>query len=534
VTMGNLPPIPLATIAATPAASSLTPSVASFALGSVTDANGLYVLVGVPPGTVQIAAHHPMYPSVTSQPRRVGSGVTIEDWDLVFPAAGRLLAQVVDARSRPLGGVPVELRTDADDVPRTAITGYDGRVAFDGVSGIAIVTAMPAGRAAGRARAEVHAGATVELVIALEEARFALDGRVVDARGAPVEGARVEISSTRARALLEAFAITEVDGTFHLDALPAPPYRLLVDHPEFATTRLDDVRPREGRVEVRLVVGGVITGTLVDDMDDRPVPRVVVSLVAGDTLVDEDASDEAGRFQFERIAPGRYTLRMRPRDHLPLERNVTLAPARFEAPRLDVGSIPLRGAFVIRGRVTDALGDVVSRARITLPFTPGTSSVVTDAHGVFELRGVPPGTHELMAEHVRAGTARARRAVRGAAHEIVADIEVRLPGRLSVDDRTVDPAIVRGVAVVLELRTGGVAVAWVAPASAAEEAGLRVGDRLVTVDGESVIDLARAELLLRGPTDVPVDVVVERGAGERRFRTTREIYRPPPPELLRR
>lgn len=533
VTLGDIPPIPLGAIAATPTASSLSPSVASFTIGSVTDRSGSFVLVGVPPGTVQLAAHHPAHPSLTSAPRHLRSGETIDGWDLTFPAAGTLNVRVVDARNRPLGGVPVELRTDADDVPRTQTTDYDGRITFEGVSGILVVTAMPLGRAAGRARAEVRAGARVDVEIALEEARFALDGRVVDMRGAPLEGARVEVSSTRARAMLEAFVLTEADGTFHFDALPAPPYRITADHSSYAPTRLDDVRPREGRIEIRLQTGGTIAGVLVDEDGGRPVERAIVSLMSGDSLVDEDASDGVGRFRFERIPTGRYSLKIRPRDHMAAERAVTLAPSRFDAPSLDLGEIELVGAFVIRGVVTDSLGDPVPRARVTLPFTLGSPTASTDVRGGFELRGVAPGTYELVAEHVRAGTARARRAVRGAAHELVSDVEVRLPGRLQVDDRSVDPAIVRGVAAVLDTEGPNVVVVWVAPASAAEEGLLRVGDRIRSVDAEPVLDRTRAEELLRGPTGVVAEIVVGRGGGERRLRITRELYRPPPDDVLR-
>lgn len=527
VTLGDIPPIPLANIAATPTASALGPSVASVTLGSVTDRRGEFILVGVPPGTVQIAAFHPAHPTATSEPRHLGSGETIEGWDLTFAAAGRLLVRVVDARNRPLGGVPVELRTDADDVPRTAVTDYDGRTAFDGVSGIAVVTAMPYGRAAARARIEVRLGAEVEVEVALEDARFSLEGRVVDTRGVPIEGARIGVVSTRTRALLDATAMSEPDGTFRFDALPAPPYRISVEHAAYADYRRDDVRPINGRIEIRLEVGGVIVGLVVDADDESALARVEVSLRRDDVQIDADASDEQGRFSFERVPPGRYVLEFSSRDHLPFERPITLAPSRFDPPRLDVGRVELSGAFVIRGRVTDALGDPVPRARISLPSLADSPTSTTDRGGVFELRGVSPGTYELVAEHVRAGLARARRPVRGEAREIVSDIEVRLPNRLLVDDRTIDPALVRGVAMTLRVRGSAVVVDWLAPGGTAEAAGLQVDDRLISVDGEEASEIHAAEGMLLGPTGIPAELVVRRGPATRRFQPMREIYRPP-------
>jgi len=535
ITLGDIPPIPMGAINATPMATSLAPTVASTTLGSITDSNGVFLITSVPPGIIQLVATHPDHPTVTSGARRISSGEMIDGWNLVFPPAGKVIARVVDVRGRPLESVPVELRLDTDDVPRSALTGYDGKATFDGVVGIAILTAMPSGRAAARARAEVAAGRTVEVELRLEEARGRFDGRVVDSRGTPVEGARVEISSSSARSPLSGSTMTEPDGTFFFDALPPPPYRLVVDHPSYATLRREDVRPpRQGRVELRLIEGGTITGTVVDADEHHPIERVIVSLREGDRLVDEDATDSAGRYAFDRIPPARYRIEIRDRDHLPADRPVTLVAQRFEAPRLEVPPIEMIAGFTIRGRVVDALGDAVLRARVSLPFTLAGPVTITTTNGEFELRGVAPGTHELLAEHVRAGSARARRPIRGSGHDTVDGVEVVLPGRISVDEQSRDPEIVRGVAVVLGAVGTELVVDWVAPGGSADAAGIRPGDRLVTVDEEPIVEILRAEELLRGPTDVPAELVVERGGATRHVRVGREIYRPPPPELLPR
>lgn len=534
VTLGDIPPIPLGAITATPLALS-GGSAAASTLGSVTDRNGIYVLVGVPPGVVQLAAHHPAHPSVTSEPRRIASGAVIDEWNLVFLPAGTVEALVVDSRNRPIAGVPVELRTDRDDVPRTGMTGYDGRITFEGVDGICVITAMPAGRPAGRARAEVSAGRRVEVVLALDDDLVSLAGKVVDERGAPIEGARVVLTSLRARTVFESFAMSEVDGTFRFDGIPQPPYRIVVDHPSYARKRLDEVRPERGsRLEIRLQEGGSIDGDLVDEDDGRPIERAIVSLYEGEDLIDEDATDGRGRFRFERVTPGRYRIKVRSREYLPYERNVTLAPARYEAPHLSLGRIELLGAFVIRGVVVDALGDPVERARVYLPFTLGSPSAFTDARGQFEIRGVAPGTHEIQAEHVRAGAARGRRPIRGVSREVVSDVEIRLPGRRAVDSLSNDPALVRGVAIVLDTAAADVVVAWVGPTSAADVGGIRVGDVLLSIDGEPCVELLRCRTLLRGPLEVPTDLVLRRGSSQRRLRVGRELYRPPPDELVLR
>ena len=76
----------------------------------------------------------------------------------------------------------------------------------------------------------------------------------------------------------------------------------------------------------------------------------------------------------------------------------------------------------------------------------------------------------------------------------------------------------------LSVQRGQVLVAAVIPNSPAAAAGIRVGDRLVTVDDEMIFanDLAGAELLLEGAAETEVTLVTQR-AGRRRSVTLRRV-----------
>ncbi|MFO0693520.1 MAG: carboxypeptidase regulatory-like domain-containing protein [Polyangiales bacterium] len=527
VTVGAVPPIPLLAIAGAPLAVAPAQPRAMAALGAgttVTDRKGEFVLVSVPPGTVQVAVQHPLYPTVLSEPRTVSPGHTIDDLVITLAVGGTIEGRVVDARGFPVPSIAVELRAEREGVPRTTTTARDGAFEFGGVIGTAFVTALPYGFPPVRARVEVEAGATVEVDLALDDALATLEGRVVDGRGFPIANAEVKVMSLRARSPFETTVLVGRDGTFHLDGLPRPPYRVEVDHPSYAPLRIGELAPRPG-LELALAPGGTLVGRIVSSQTGAPLGDALVELLAGGSLRAEEATSDDGSFDFDRIAAGRYALRIRSRTHLGLVREVELSEGRGERPALDVGEIRLAAAGVIRGRVTDAVGQPVPGATVRLPYADAAPSATTNGRGEFEIRGVPPGTHELLGEHPEAGRGRSRAAVRVVALETTSDVEVPLSGRIGAGAGTASGGFVEGVAAAVEAKSDGLVLSWVGQGSAADAAGLRVGDYLVSIDGETPRSAGRANALLRGPQGVRAVVVLIRGGRDTRFLVARETYR---------
>lgn len=532
VTIGTVPAIPLgnAPLGANPSTLMRVPTGVAMlgTVAAVTSGDGTFVIDGVPSGTIQLAVQHPAHPPTWTDPRRVAAGATIDGWEIVLPESGGIDGRLVDSRGMPVPGVLVELRAERETVPRSALTERDGAFTFEAVLGNVVLTAMPSGAPAGRTRATVRANARTEVTITLEGALFSMEGRVLDPRGFPVEGAQISIASLRARTPYEAATFSARDGTFSFLAMPRPPYHLEVDHPDYARFEELELTPGDRPYEAHLQEGGTIRGRIVDRDTDTGIRDAIVGVYADDVLVEEDATDPEGRFAIARLAPGRYLVRMRSRTHMPDERSVTLQASRYEAPSLDLGDLRVLGAGIFRGAVTDAVGEPVQGARVYLPFTVGGPFALTDAQGRYELRNVAPGSHEVYAEHRIAGVGRGYRPVRVAALEEVADVDVRLSGRAADDESTPGSGIVRGVAIDVEDADVGVRVRWIGPMSAAELSGIRVGDVLLTVDGELVETAIEARGALRGPSTVRAVITVRRGAAERRILIAREQYRPPP------
>jgi len=155
------------------------------------------------------------------------------------------------------------------------------------------------------------------LVIRLFASSAPVRGRVVASEsGLPIAGARVRPfrgHPPRADDHVELEAVTDAVGRFELEAVPVGSVSLVVDHADWLRA-LDgpfDVPPA-GVVErlVELGLGGRIRGVLLD-VEGRPRAGEEMVLEQDDVPGAErrqleTATDDEGRFAFERLMPGSY------------------------------------------------------------------------------------------------------------------------------------------------------------------------------------------------------------------------------------
>jgi hypothetical protein len=128
----------------------------------------------------------------------------------------------------------------------------------------------------------------------------------------------------------------------------------------------------------------------------------------------------------------------------------------------------------LEGDVVDRFGSVAEDAAVRIEGLPATH---TDAQGHFVIAAVPSGSVTLHVTHESAGAVDVvRNVVRG--RDDVA-IVVHLPSRL--DAAPSAPSAVRTRGVAIEVDAAGAVVA-VGRGSAAERAGIRVGDVVMSVD----------------------------------------------------
>jgi protocatechuate 3,4-dioxygenase beta subunit len=444
VTLGGVPPIPLAaTVLAhdTPPGTVRAPASGTSdggpedpptALGFATDAEGRFRITGVPPGRIALVARHLAYAPTFTAPRVVVAGARLEDVRIVLAEGGVVDGRVTDARGFPVEAIRVELSVPGEPVPRGLLAGSDGRFEFRGVVGEVTLTAFPPGAPPVRVSAQVASGATVPVTLALESELLALHGRVVDARGFPVAGARVRIRALRARTPFAQTTESADDGTWTVEGLPAPPWALEADHADYALAKLPAIADAREPVRVTLAACASVRGTVTDALSDASLPGVRVTLHGRDQSFDAVTLAD-GRWEIARVPEGRYVAEAAHADHVAARIDVTILQRGRALADVDDVALSLVPGGALRGEVVDALGAPVSGAEVA----PGTAdgspdwsrAVRTDPRGGFVLRGVPAGDVWPSARHPAAGEAQSRWPTRVRTGEETPGVVLRLPER---------------------------------------------------------------------------------------------------------
>jgi hypothetical protein len=185
----------------------------------------------------------------------------------------------------------------------------------------------------------------------------------------------------------------------------------------------------------------------------------------------------------------------------------------------------------VRGRLVDlATGDGVPEAIVTCA-TGGARSTVTDAGGTFLLSDLPIGRSLRVAVETRG-------------QYLPEVIDLLIPDGVTTADAGTT-RLLRGswderfrmagqgvTGINSELRDGKVVVSKVRPGTPAERAGIRVGERLLAIDGQAVEGLGHRarSYLLQGPPGTTVTVALEDSAGARRTATLTRAPGAGPPQ----
>jgi protocatechuate 3,4-dioxygenase beta subunit len=376
-----------------------------------TDARGAFVLAGIPPGEYVVVAREggraPGVGSVVVEPR---SEAAVE---LVVSDGGYATGRIVDPEGRPLAGKVRAEVLDGEGLPSFASDLMSAEARADGtfalgplpIGTLGLAVSAP-GRTPVRVEASVPArGRTADLGDVVLETGLVIRGRATDREGVGLPGVAVRALRRVARLWSQGEAESGGNGEFTVGGLDAGRYEVTASAPGYAPARAS-AEAGGDPVELVLDAGGEVAGRVVD-ADGQPVEEASVLAQATDAPYAPGFGDGSGvadegegAFAVRDLAAGTYVLQV----GAPGRGEATLRDVRVVAGRTtDVGTIVLARGGAIRGTVVDADGEGVPGATVTaerdVSFSTGQLAAQTGTTGAFEIRGVPPGTFSVTAEH---------------------------------------------------------------------------------------------------------------------------------------
>jgi hypothetical protein len=299
---------------------------------------------------------------------------------------------------------------------------------------------------------------TADLGVISLQPGIAIEGRVVDPEGNPVEGASVQATPSSGFSSkdlpADAAAVTGGDGAFSLAGFrDSELLTLRVARRGFSTRTLSRLEtPFAQPLTVELTPAARIAGTVLDE-SGNPVTAAKLILTEDPQKDPKEAAgaargrftaaaqvDSAGRFELVDLAPGRFRLSALASGYLPEMRGGLDLKEGIGIEGID---LVLRRGAVIEGRIQAPDGSPAAGARVMVLDQPaetdlglaGRPETFADNEGHYELGGLSEGDRTVLAEHP--GSRPARRQVQ--IQEGTTRVDLRLGKGFEVAGRVSGP-----------------------------------------------------------------------------------------------
>lgn len=377
-----------------------------FGREAVTDAEGAYLLAGLPPGN-----HYALTAIAAGYRTGQASGVTVlpgaattVDFALAVDATppGEIAGQVIDPDRRPIVGALITV-TAGPLTGGMATSDTLGRYRLSGLppgSGYAVradAVGFVAGFASGLAVQSARV-TTVDLrLLRGSDPGGAIVGTIVDPSARPVAAANVTVV---AGPVTGHQAFSDGNGQFQLLGLPAGSYDLRIDAdgfvPHFVQNVVVTVQAAVVRVTLQPNVGiGTLAG-VVRNRDGQALASVEVRLTAGPSAPQQTFTDGAGRFEFGAVQAGAgYRVRVEAVGYRVAEVS-DLTVLAGQTTTVTITLEPLASRGTIAGVVRDLAARPVEGARVEVSAGPTfPPPVFTGIDGSFSLGGLLPGTYTI-------------------------------------------------------------------------------------------------------------------------------------------
>jgi len=429
----------------------MPPALFSYAAGiglfsdnsAMTDAQGVFEIMGLEPGKVRLYALHPEYAgAVSEEEQEITAGEPLEGVVLELVKGGGAYGTVEDGYGRPLPGTVVFAMSPNRMAPGRggnipgglyeAGTDENGEYKIENMVSGSYIFVVTRGDAQlnfmsflGNMNFDlvtIPKGRSIRYDIVDDNASGCRVYGIVYDGGEPVRrGAVTALSFESDNIIGVDFKLARIrsDGSYEFPGLKSGDYILQVQGVgREIKMDLDVPDQPELQFDLHLPEGGV-EGEVVAAETGEPVARATVflrpldqpefsgmlgSLIASQGVSEEDRSDSEGRFSFERVAPGEYELLVRPGrrggEDAPLLAAAEPQIIEVFDGRIERGiKVALPPALTIRGMVVDSTGVPIASASIAGARTgtrdPRPIRTKSKEDGSFVMSPVSVGTYTL-------------------------------------------------------------------------------------------------------------------------------------------
>lgn len=330
------------------------------------------------------------------------------DITIEIPAGVRVSGRVVDKNTRqpvtafeagvstPRGGggmvfmMPPALRHFTSD---------DGTFVLDNVppGQTHIVVNAPGYTTARVPNVNIEEGKSIADLVVEMDRGVRVTGKVTGPDGSALSGVSVRLDMMGGRmmrpgAMQNQGAVTDAGGEYSLDAVEAGEKTLVFTRSGYLTAQKSaTLSGSETRVDAQLSTGTRVSGIVVTDAGVPVADASVSARSAADTNGRGTQTDANGNFEFEGLAPGRYTFSSSKNGY---------ADGRLRDFDITAGAPPrivLTRGGVVYGRVSGLSADDLQRATVSVQSPNGFASAPVDASGSFRVEGAPVGTVRISA-----------------------------------------------------------------------------------------------------------------------------------------
>jgi len=462
------------------------------------------------------------------------AGERIDDVVLMLSPAVECLGVVLDPDGQPVPAAEVRLLNAGEGDNALApladrfTSDARGEFHFRAPDGAWLEASHPS-FSPGRGYLGQYALASRRLEIRLSPPRHAaqleaIAGRVLDPQGAPVEGASISVRGRNRRTMRRRFhpdVRSNPDGQFQIVDLWPGEYDLAATYPGYAPAKAEAVSAGTSSVLLTLSLGTRLSGTVRDGATRAAVAAFTVSLqrVRGPLSRDPYTSvafmDGQGNYELAGLPPGTYSAIVAGYGYAPS------AEAIFSnegGPSEKVIDFDLKKGAELIGRVVDRKsGATIAGAQVYLEgqlssssVIPLLSSTVTDSSGAFELRGLAPGLGSVTVS-AEGHHSRIVSGLRFEDGQRLGPVELDLTPTAEGEEPTLE---LTGIGAVLTTRNDVLVITQLIRGAGAAQAGLVVGDEILSIDGQGVVELGfnGAVQHIRGPEGSCVPLLIRRAS----------------------